>query len=159
MYAISDQGYSAGARFSQQACWCRSRRDSGAIGAISVTRVEPGSFAPHHVQLLQTFADQAVIAIQNVRLFNETKEALERQTATADMLKVISKLDGELPSRCSKTSSTAIKRLFDCKEIGNFRVQSGGRHLASDGRSQAPTWSLYRRCTLCPSSQDRRLCS
>jgi GAF domain-containing protein len=59
------------------------------IGLISVTRVETGSFADHHVQLLQTFADQAVIAIENVRLFNETKEALERQTATADILKVI----------------------------------------------------------------------
>jgi GAF domain-containing protein len=63
--------------------------DSGVIGAISVTRKEPGAFAAHHVQLLQTFADQAVIAIQNVRLFNETKEALEQQTATADILKVI----------------------------------------------------------------------
>ena len=65
------------------------RSDNGTVGAISVTRTEPGSFAAHHVQLLQTFADQAVIAIQNVRLFNETKEALERQTATADILKVI----------------------------------------------------------------------
>jgi GAF domain-containing protein len=59
------------------------------IGIISVTRAEPGAFAPHHVQLLQTFADQAVIAIENARLFNETQEALERQTATADILKVI----------------------------------------------------------------------
>jgi two-component system, NtrC family, sensor kinase len=60
-----------------------------AIGTIGVTRATPGAFAPHHVQLLQTFADQAVIAIENVRLFNETKEALERQTATADVLNVI----------------------------------------------------------------------
>jgi GAF domain-containing protein len=59
------------------------------IGLIVVTRKEAGQFADHHVQLLQTFADQAVIAIENTRLFNETQEALERQTATADVLKVI----------------------------------------------------------------------
>jgi GAF domain-containing protein len=59
------------------------------IGMLSVTRAEPGRFSDHHVQLLQTFADQAVIAIENTRLFNETREALERQTATADILKVI----------------------------------------------------------------------
>jgi GAF domain-containing protein len=72
--------------------------DRGPIGLISVTRREVGTFADHHVQLLQTFADQAAIAIQNVRLFDEVQaktrdltETLQQQTATAEVLKVISR--------------------------------------------------------------------
>ena len=73
------------------------------IGLVSVTRKEPGGFAAHHVQLLQTFADQAVIAIENVRLFDEVQaktrdltESLEQQTATSEVLQVISSSQGEL---------------------------------------------------------------
>jgi two-component system, NtrC family, sensor kinase len=65
--------------------------NGASIGMIGLTRPQPGSFAPHHVQLLQTFANQAVIAIENVRLFDEVQEALQHQTATADVLKVISR--------------------------------------------------------------------
>ncbi|MGY4622793.1 GAF domain-containing protein [Bradyrhizobium sp. USDA 4486] len=71
-------------------------RNGVPIGLITVTRGETGSFADHHVQLLQTFADQAVIAIENARLFNETNEALERQTATSEVLRVISSSPGGL---------------------------------------------------------------
>src|SRR5256714_10036101 len=59
------------------------------LGLIVVTRKDLGQFGEHHVELLQSFADQAVIAIENARLFNETQEALERQTASADILRVI----------------------------------------------------------------------
>jgi two-component system NtrC family sensor kinase len=70
-------------------CGTPLRREGKAIGALIVFRDRLMPFTDDELALQQTFADQAVIAIENARLFNETKEALERQTATSDILRII----------------------------------------------------------------------
>jgi GAF domain-containing protein/signal transduction histidine kinase len=71
-------------------------REGEAIGAIALRRMEPVAFNEKQIALLQTFANQAVIAIENARLFNETQEALKQQTATGDVLKIISRSSVDL---------------------------------------------------------------
>ncbi len=100
------------------------------VGMISVTRAEPGSFAPDLVQLLQTFADQAVIAIENARLFNETKEALERQTATADILKVMAASPSDMQPVFAAIATNA-NRLIGGFSTAVLRYVEGAAHLAA----------------------------
>ena len=66
-------------------------RGNAAIGALSVVRVTPGSLSPRQLDALKTYANQAVIAIENTRLLNELRESLQQQTATADVLKIVSR--------------------------------------------------------------------
>ena len=83
------------------------------IGAIWVAREHAGPFSDKEIALLKTFADQAVIAIQNARLVNETKEALEQQRASSEVLSAISSSIAD-STRCStgswRVASQTVRR-------------------------------------------------
>src|SRR5207249_1539401 len=91
-------------------------RHDEAVGTISVTRREPGGFTDDEIALLQTFTDQAVIAIENVRLSKELEErnqalteALEQQTATSDILGVISRSPTEVGPVLAAVAESAAR--------------------------------------------------
>ena len=94
-----------------------------ALGALWVGRRLAGPFIAHEIELLKTFADQAVIAIQNVRLFNETKEALEQQKAAGEVLRVIS-------SSIADTAPVFDKILESCERLFAGRIV--GLNLVGD---------------------------
>jgi two-component system, NtrC family, sensor kinase len=102
-------------------------RGETVLGVLNVTRVAPGPFSAADIALLQTFADQAVIAIENARLFNETKEALERQTATGDILKVIASSPTDIQPVLDTVAERAA-RLCESSDAEIFR-RDGARLL------------------------------
>jgi GAF domain-containing protein len=98
-------------------------------GAMVLSRQEPGPFTQREVDILQTFADQASIAIENARLFNETREALERQTATSDILNVIASSPTDTqPVFDAIARSAAV--LCEGTNSGVFCLRDGLVHLA-----------------------------
>jgi GAF domain-containing protein len=82
---------------------------AGAIGTLAVYRGERRAFSERQITLLETFADQAVIAIENTRLFRDLQEALERQTATADILRVIASSPTDVQSVLATIAQSALR--------------------------------------------------
>jgi signal transduction histidine kinase/putative methionine-R-sulfoxide reductase with GAF domain len=111
-------------------------RDGAAIGAIGIRRTEVLPFSDKQIALLQTFADQAVIAIENVRLFNVTKEALEQQIATSEILGVISQSPTDVQPVFDMIAARA-KRLCDARECGVFRFDGELIHLVAQADTDA----------------------
>jgi len=110
-----------------------------AIGAIGVRRTEVQPFTDTQITLLQTFADQAVIAIENVRLFNETKEALEQQTATAEILAVIS----NSPTNVKPVLDTIAQRAVRlCAGFYSLMFLSDGERLHLAATNNVPAEGL-----------------
>jgi GAF domain-containing protein len=105
-------------------------REGGPVGVIMMTRTEPGSFESGSVELLQTFADQAVIAIENVRLFRELEarngeltESLDQQTATSEILRAISNSPTDVQPVFDAVAASAA-RLCEAIDAAIFRVDS-----------------------------------
>ena len=118
-------------------------RDGISVGALTVAKPEPKPFSDRQIQLLNTFADQALIAIDNVQLFDEVQkrtqelsESLEQQTATSEVLKVISSSPGELQSVFDAMLANAT-RICEAKFAILYLCQADAFHAVA-ATSDAP---------------------
>ncbi|MFZ1148395.1 MAG: GAF domain-containing protein, partial [Xanthobacteraceae bacterium] len=118
-------------------------REGKAIGVMIVSRAEVRPFQEHELELMKGFADQAVIAIENARLLNELRESLEQQTASTDVLRVISSSPGKLEPVFQSTLENAV---HICQaSFGNLLLYEDGafRHVALHNAPEA--WAAEQR--------------
>ncbi|HKG98877.1 MAG TPA: GAF domain-containing protein, partial [Pyrinomonadaceae bacterium] len=112
-------------------------RDGETLGVFFLTRSDVRPFTEKQIELVSTFADQAVIAIENARLFDELRQSLQQQTATADVLKVISRSSVDLETVLDTLVGT-VARLCHADQAFMFRRHADGLHhlIAIHGASE-----------------------
>src|SRR5262245_2235399 len=127
-----------------------------AIGVLVIRRAEVRPFTDRQIELVNTFADQAVIAIENTRLFEaeqasklELQEALEYQTATSDVLDVISRTPNELQPVFDAIVETAA-RLCHAESAHVFTLREGLYHLAASNHGEAEFKKYLRQNPIAP---------
>jgi len=156
-YAIKSEAQTAGWRAGLAAPMMRAGQ---VIGIIFVGGAAPERFSDQRVELLKTFADQAVIAIQNVRLFTEVQErnhalteSLEQQTATADILKVISSSPTDVQPVFDTIVESAV-RLCDGLYSAAIRLDGDQLHLVGQYNWSGEGLAMARRLFPMPLSRD-----